>query len=61
MKFKLEDKKEVALQKLKKMFCNTPIISLTNGTEDFVVYRDTSNQGLGCVMMQKRKLIAYES
>nr|GEV06057.1 retrovirus-related Pol polyprotein from transposon 17.6 [Tanacetum cinerariifolium] len=31
------------------------------GSEDFVVYCDTSNQGFGCVMMQRGKVIAYAS
>ncbi|GKA54237.1 putative reverse transcriptase domain-containing protein, partial [Tanacetum coccineum] len=29
--------------------------------EDFVVYYDASNQGLGCVLMQRGKVIAYAS
>ncbi|GJZ79152.1 putative reverse transcriptase domain-containing protein [Tanacetum coccineum] len=29
--------------------------------EDFVVYCDASNQGLGCVLMQRGKVIAYAS
>ncbi|GJS37995.1 putative reverse transcriptase domain-containing protein [Tanacetum coccineum] len=32
-----------------------------NGVEDFVVYYDVSNQGLGCVLMQRDKVIAYAS
>ncbi|GJR95186.1 putative reverse transcriptase domain-containing protein [Tanacetum coccineum] len=32
-----------------------------NGIEDFVVYCDASNQGLGCVLMQRGKVIAYAS
>ncbi|GJS38284.1 putative reverse transcriptase domain-containing protein [Tanacetum coccineum] len=31
------------------------------GIEDFMVYCDASNQGLGCVLMQKDKVIAYAS
>ncbi|GKF01925.1 putative reverse transcriptase domain-containing protein [Tanacetum coccineum] len=34
---------------------NSPILSLPDGVEDFVVYRDASNQGLGCVLMQRGK------
>ncbi|GJW61370.1 putative reverse transcriptase domain-containing protein [Tanacetum coccineum] len=41
--------------------CNAPIISLPDGVEDFVVYYDASNQGLGCVLMQRGKVIAYAS
>ncbi|GJX17277.1 putative reverse transcriptase domain-containing protein [Tanacetum coccineum] len=39
----------------------TPILSLPDGVEDFVVYCDASNQGLGCVLMQRNKVIAYAS
>ncbi|GJV19477.1 putative reverse transcriptase domain-containing protein [Tanacetum coccineum] len=31
------------------------------GVDDFVVYCDASNQGLGCVLMQRGKVIAYAS
>ncbi|KAI3499634.1 hypothetical protein L1887_35438 [Cichorium endivia] len=40
---------------------SAPILSLPEGTEDFVVYCDASNQGLGCVLMQRGKVIAYAS
>ncbi|GKD44132.1 reverse transcriptase domain-containing protein [Tanacetum coccineum] len=41
--------------------CDAPILSLPDGVEDFVVYCDASNQGLGCVLMQINKVIAYAS
>nr|GEU51018.1 reverse transcriptase domain-containing protein [Tanacetum cinerariifolium] len=41
--------------------CNAPILSFLNGAEDFVVYFDVSNQGFGCVLMQRGKVIAYAS
>ncbi|GJT42628.1 putative reverse transcriptase domain-containing protein [Tanacetum coccineum] len=41
--------------------CNAPILSLPDGAEDFVVYYDASNQGLGGVLMQRDKVIAYAS
>nr|GEZ98370.1 putative reverse transcriptase domain-containing protein [Tanacetum cinerariifolium] len=31
------------------------------GADDFVVYCDASNQGFGCVLMQRNKVIAYAS
>ncbi|GJR36550.1 retrovirus-related pol polyprotein from transposon TNT 1-94 [Tanacetum coccineum] len=40
---------------------NTPILTLPDGVEDFVVYCDASNQGLGCVLMQRGKVIDYAS
>ncbi|GKA95102.1 putative reverse transcriptase domain-containing protein [Tanacetum coccineum] len=50
-----------AFQTLKNNLCNAPILSLPDGVEDFVVYCDVSNQGLGCVLMQRGKVIAYAS
>ncbi|GJY30377.1 putative reverse transcriptase domain-containing protein [Tanacetum coccineum] len=35
--------------------------TLPNGSEDFVVYCDASEIGLGCVLMQRSKVIAYAS
>ncbi|GJU68514.1 putative reverse transcriptase domain-containing protein [Tanacetum coccineum] len=46
---------EEAFQTLKDNLCNAPILSLPDGIEDFVVYCDASDQGLGCVLMQRSK------
>ena len=59
--FKWGDNQDAAFQTLKKALCSAPILSLPEGTEDFVVYCDASNQGLGCVLMQRGKVIAYAS
>ncbi|GKC15524.1 putative reverse transcriptase domain-containing protein [Tanacetum coccineum] len=40
---------------------NAPILSLPEGSEDFVVYCDASHKGLGAMLMQKEKVIAYAS
>nr|GEZ03695.1 hypothetical protein [Tanacetum cinerariifolium] len=50
---------EEALQTLKDNLCNAPILLLPDGVEDFVVYCDTWNQGLGCVLMQRGKSVIY--
>ncbi|GJR28602.1 putative reverse transcriptase domain-containing protein, partial [Tanacetum coccineum] len=54
-------KQEEAFQTLKDNLCNDSILSLPDGIEDFVVFCDASNQGLGCVLMQRGKVIAYAS
>ncbi|GJW82176.1 putative reverse transcriptase domain-containing protein [Tanacetum coccineum] len=46
---------------LKDMLCNAPALALPDGPEDFMVYWDTSCQDLGCVLMQRGKVIAYAS
>ncbi|GJV35696.1 putative reverse transcriptase domain-containing protein [Tanacetum coccineum] len=60
-KYEWGEKQEKAFQTLKVNLCNAPILSLPDGVEDFVVYCDASNQGLGCVLMQRDKVIAYAS
>lgn len=55
------DKQEQAFQTLKDKLCNAPILSLPEGSDDFIVYCDASGQGLGCVLMQRGKVIAYAS
>nr|GEW57080.1 putative reverse transcriptase domain-containing protein [Tanacetum cinerariifolium] len=53
--------KENAFQTLKDMLYDAPILALPEGADDFVVYCDASNQGFGCVLMQRNKVIAYAS
>ncbi|KAD2805861.1 hypothetical protein E3N88_39238 [Mikania micrantha] len=52
---------EEAFQLLKHKLCNAPILALPEGTDNFTVYCDASRQGLGCVLMQNDKVIAYAS
>ncbi|GKE20214.1 putative reverse transcriptase domain-containing protein, partial [Tanacetum coccineum] len=54
-KFEWGDEQEIAFQTLKDMLCDAPILALLEGSDDFVVYCDTSNQGFGCVLMQRNK------
>ncbi|GJS46128.1 putative reverse transcriptase domain-containing protein [Tanacetum coccineum] len=46
---------------LKQKLCSAPILALPKGTKNFVVYCDASHKGLGAVLMQKEKVIAYAS
>ncbi|GJW05937.1 putative reverse transcriptase domain-containing protein [Tanacetum coccineum] len=55
------DEKEVAFQTLKDKLCNARVLALLDGLEDFMVYCDASCQGLGCMLMQRGKVIAYAS
>ncbi|GJX53862.1 putative reverse transcriptase domain-containing protein, partial [Tanacetum coccineum] len=48
-------KEKEASHTLKNNLCDAPILSLADEVEDFVVYCDASNQGLGCVLMQRGK------
>ncbi|GJR96657.1 putative reverse transcriptase domain-containing protein [Tanacetum coccineum] len=55
------EKQELAFHTLKDKLCNAPVLTLPDGPEDIVVYYDASGIGLGCVLMQRGKVIAYAS
>ncbi|GJS38933.1 putative reverse transcriptase domain-containing protein [Tanacetum coccineum] len=46
---------------LKDKLCNAPILALLDGPKDFILYCDASGLGLGCVLMQKGRVIVYAS
>ncbi|GKE95304.1 putative reverse transcriptase domain-containing protein [Tanacetum coccineum] len=52
---------EAAFQLLKQKLCSAPILALPEGSENFGVYCDASHKGLGAILMQKEKVIAYAS
>nr|GFA44488.1 putative reverse transcriptase domain-containing protein [Tanacetum cinerariifolium] len=61
IKFEWGDKQEAAFQLLKQKLCSAPILALPEESEDFIVYCDASNKGLGAVLMQREKVISYAS
>ncbi|GJT85815.1 putative reverse transcriptase domain-containing protein [Tanacetum coccineum] len=61
IKFDWGEKEENAFQLIKQKLCSMPILALLEGSEDFVVYYDASHKGLGVVLMQREKVIAYAS
>nr|GEZ01473.1 putative reverse transcriptase domain-containing protein [Tanacetum cinerariifolium] len=61
VKFDWGEKQEAAFQIIKQKLCNASILALPEGSEDFVVYCDASIKGLGAVLMQREKVIAYGS
>nr|GEW06765.1 putative reverse transcriptase domain-containing protein [Tanacetum cinerariifolium] len=61
VKFEWGDRQETTFQLLKQKLCTAPILALPEGSDDFVVYCDASHKGLGIVLMQREKVIAYAS
>ncbi|MCO6516945.1 MAG: hypothetical protein J6586_10735, partial [Snodgrassella sp.] len=61
LKFVWSDRCENSFQELKQRLISAPVLSLPIDGEKFVVYCDASRQGLGCVLMQAGKVIAYAS
>nr|GEW02295.1 hypothetical protein [Tanacetum cinerariifolium] len=55
------ENQESAFQLLKQKLCEALILALPEGNDDFVFYCDASLQGLGAVLKQREKIIAYAS
>ncbi|WVZ84755.1 hypothetical protein U9M48_031746 [Paspalum notatum var. saurae] len=52
---------EEAFQTLKKLLTSAPVLAQPDVTKPFDVYCDASDSGLGCVLMQEGRVIAYAS
>ncbi|KAD6453055.1 hypothetical protein E3N88_07760 [Mikania micrantha] len=61
VKYSWNDEREKSFQELKKRLVSAPILSLPSGTGGYQIYSDASKKGLGCVLMQHGKVIAYAS
>ncbi|GJW80910.1 putative reverse transcriptase domain-containing protein [Tanacetum coccineum] len=61
IKFDWGEKEENAFQLIKQKLCSAPILALPEGSEYFMVYCDALHKGLGAVLMQREKVIAYAS
>ncbi|WVZ97998.1 hypothetical protein U9M48_043491 [Paspalum notatum var. saurae] len=60
-KFAWSQKCEEAFGMLKKLLTSAPVLAQPDITKPFDVYCDASGSGLGCVLMQVGKVIAYAS
>ncbi|KAK9065033.1 hypothetical protein SSX86_016416 [Deinandra increscens subsp. villosa] len=61
VKFEWNEEREKCFEELKKRLVTAPILVLPEGTGGFEIYSDASKKGLGCVLMQHGKVIAYAS
>ncbi|XP_073151776.1 uncharacterized protein [Henckelia pumila] len=61
VKFKWSEKCEKSFAELKERLMFAPVLTIPEGTGRFVVYTDASKSGLGAVLMQDDKVIAYAS
>lgn len=61
MKFECTDKCEETFDELKERLMSAPVLTILKSTGQFLVYIDASKNGLGAVLMQNDKAIAYNS
>ena len=60
-KFVWSERCEQSFQELKRRLTTAPVLTIPQGTEGFEIYCDASKQGLGAVLMQHGKVVAYAS
>nr|GEW65457.1 hypothetical protein [Tanacetum cinerariifolium] len=58
-KFVWDEEREKSFEELKKRLVFAPILTLPSGFGGFQIYSDASKKGLGCILMQHDKVIAY--
>ena len=60
-KFEWSDTCQHSFEELRQRLTTAPVLTLPSGNGGYVVYSDASRQGLGCVLMQDGRVIAYAS
>ena len=61
MRFKWNDKCQASFEQLKEMLVEAPVLTQPTPGKKYVMYSDASKNGLGCVLMQDGKVVAYAS
>nr|GEW59212.1 reverse transcriptase domain-containing protein [Tanacetum cinerariifolium] len=61
VKFDWGEKTKTAFQLFRQKLCSALILALPEGSENFVVYCDASQKGLGAILIQRENVIAYAS
>ncbi|KAD2805507.1 hypothetical protein E3N88_38884 [Mikania micrantha] len=61
VKYSWNEEREKSFEELKKRLVSAPILTLPCGSGGYHIYSDASKKGLGCVLMQHGKVIAYAS
>ncbi|KAA3469911.1 Transposon Ty3-I Gag-Pol polyprotein [Gossypium australe] len=61
VKFERSEKCQQSFEQLKALLTEAPILVQLESSKEFVIFSDASLNGLGCVLMQEGKVIAYTS
>ncbi|PON73130.1 Ribonuclease H-like domain containing protein [Parasponia andersonii] len=61
VKFVWDHESEKVFVKLKQSLTTAPVLTVSDSNEPYVVYTDASKMGLGYVLMQNGRVVAYAS
>ena len=59
VKFAWDDKCQSSFEQLKKILVEAPMLNQPTLGREYALYSDASKIGLGCVLMQHGKVVAY--
>ena len=61
VKFEWSEKCQAIFEKLKAFLTEAPVLTQPTYVKECVIFNDASLNGLGCVLMQEGKVVAYDS
>ena len=61
VKFEWSEKCQASFEKLKAFLTEAPVLTQSTYGKEYVIFSDASLNGLGCVLMQEGKVVAYSS
>ena len=61
VKFEWDDKCQSSFEQLNKILVKAPVLTQPTSSREYAMYSDASRIGLGCVLMQNGKVVAYAS
>ena len=61
MKFEWDDKCQSSFERLKEILVEAPVLIQPTSGRQYTMYSDASRIGLGCILMQEGKVVAYAS
>ena len=57
----MDDKSQSSFEQLKKILVEAPVLTQPTSGREYALYSDAAKIGLGCVLMQDGKVVAYAS
>ena len=61
VKFECNDKCQASIEQLKQLLIEAPMLTEPTPGKEYTLYSDASRIGLGCVLVQDGKVVAYAS
>ena len=61
MKYEWDDKCQSSFDQLKRILVEAPVLTQPTSSREYAMYSDALKIGLGCVLMQEGKVVAYSS